>query len=113
MLRHMADAEATFVATNVNPDFCDVDGCVVPFEIEQRLTEEKTQYSPTVFARGGKVLPVGAVIRGVVGNAGKGVLSGVSQGDGDIVTTEGSKVLFVHGRAACHHGHEVEMNVKT
>lgn len=111
--KHIADAEDVFVAINVNPDFCEVDGCVVGFDIKQVLSEERTAYSRDVFSRGKRVLPVGSVIKGVVGNAGKGVLSGVSQGDGDIITDEGSDCLFVNGRPACHHGHKVRMNVKS
>lgn len=113
MLRQFADAEDEFVVANVNPDFCRVDGCVVPFEIKQTLSSEKDAYSKDVFSRGKKVLKLGSVIRGVVGNAGEGVQSGVAEGSGDSVTIEGSKVLFVNGKAACHDFHQVEMNVKT
>src|SRR5262249_22628478 len=113
MLKHIADAETKFVVVNVNPDFCKVHGKVTPFDIHQKLNSEKAQYAPDFFARGEKVLHVGSVIKGVVGNAGKGVLSGGSQGSCDCVTKEGARNLFVHGKAVCHHGHEVVMNVKT
>jgi hypothetical protein len=113
MLRHFADKEAKFVVVNVTPDFCRVDGSVTAFDIKQELSSERANYSPDVFSRGGKVLHVGSIIRGVVGNAGEGVGSTVSQETGDVITTEGSKLLFVNGKGACHHGHEVLMNVKT
>jgi uncharacterized Zn-binding protein involved in type VI secretion len=113
MLKHIADAESEFVVVNVNPDFCEVDGCVVGFDIHQELTKERADYSPDVFSRGGKVLHVGSIVKGVQGNAGKGIESGVSQGDGDVIVEEGSKLLFVNGKAVAHHGHRVTMNVKT
>lgn len=111
-MKHIIDAESEFVVTNVNPNFCRVDGQVIPFEIAQRLCEEKTDYSPSLFSRGVKVLHVGSITKGVVGNAGEGVLSGVSQGDGHSIAIEGSERLFVHGRAVCHDGHQAYMNVK-
>ncbi len=113
MARHIADAESTMVVLNVVPDFCDVDGKVVPFDISQKLDSEKAEYSPDTTARGEKVLHVGSVIRGVIGNAGAGVLSGVSEGSGDVVTVTGSEILFVNGKAVCRHDDEVEMNVET
>lgn len=113
MLRQFADKEALFAVINVTPDFCRVDGSVTAFDIKQVLSNERANYSPNVTSRGSKVLRVGSIIRGVEGNAGEGVGSTVSQGSGDVVTTEGSKILFVNGKAACHHGHQVEMNAKT
>jgi hypothetical protein len=112
MPKHIADAEMDFVVVNVNPDFCEVDEKVVPFEISQELSSEKTQYSPNVYSRGQRVLPEGAIVEGVVGNAGKGVLSTVSEGQGHSITIEGSDRLKVNGRRTCHHGHQVKMNVK-
>lgn len=111
-MKHIVDAEAEFVVTNVNPNFCRVDGKVIPFEISQNLSEEKTEYSPSLLSRGEKVLYVGSVTKGVVGNAGEGVLSGVSQDDGHSIAIEGSERLFVHGKAVCHDGHQALMNVK-
>ena len=113
MLKHVADAESEFVVVNVTPDFCKVNGKVTPFDIHQKLMSEKAEYAPDFFSRGAKVLHEGSVIKAVVGNAGKGVLSGVSQGDGDSVMIEGARHLFVHGKAVSHHGHEAVMNVKT
>ena len=112
-MKHIADAEPGFVVTNINPDFCRVDGSVVPFEIKQELPEESSEsYAQDFFSRGKQVLHVGSFIKGVVGNAGEGVLSGVSQGDGDSIMDEGSDRLFVHGKPVCHHGHRALMNVK-
>ena len=113
MLKHVADAESQFVVVNVTPDFCKVNGKVTPFDIYQKLDSEKTAYAPDFFSLGTKVLHEGSVIKAVIGNAGKGVLSGVSQGSGDSVIIEGAPHLFVHGKAVSHDGHEVLMNVKT
>jgi hypothetical protein len=112
MPKHIADAEDKFVVTNINPDFCCVDGAYVAFDISQVLVKEKADYSKDVFSRGGRVLKVGSVIEGVVGNAGEGVLSGVSVQAGHSITIEGSDLLFVNGKKTCHHGHKVLMNVK-
>ena len=111
MLKHVADAESDFVITNVTPDFCKVDGSVCAFDIAQHLSSERTSYSENTFARGQKVLKEGSVIRGVKGNAGKGVLSGVSQGKGDCVVIEGADNLLVNGKRVAHHGHRAYMNV--
>lgn len=113
MLKHIADAETKFVVVNVNPDFCKVDGEVVAFDISRAVSEERASYAQDFFARGEKVLPVGSVVQGVEGNAGEGIFSGVAAEKGDNVTTTGSPVLFVNGRAVCRHDDEVEMNVKT
>jgi hypothetical protein len=112
MAKHIADAESAFVVVNVNPDFCRVNGDVVPFDIVQVLSSEKSDYSPDFFARGKKVLNEGSVIRGVEGNAGEGVLSGVSQGDGHVVITEGTDHFFVNGKRVCRHEDQCLMNVK-
>jgi hypothetical protein len=111
MLKHIADAETEFVVINVNPDFCDVDGEVIPFDIYQVMSSERAEYAPDFFSRGGKVLLEGTIIRGVVGNAGEGVLSGVSQGKGDCIPIEGTDHLLSHGRRVCRHHHRCLMNV--
>lgn len=110
---HIADGEVEFKVVNIVPDFCEVDGEVCPFDIERDLSNEKSSYAPNVRARGERVLPVGSVIKGVVGNAGSGVVSGVSLEGGDVVTIEGAKSVFAHGRAVCRHDDLVLMNAKT
>ncbi len=77
---HIADAEPTFKVLNIDPDMCFVNGAVVPFEIYRELPPELSDYSPNVNARGCKVLHVDSIVQGVIGNAGSGVISGVSQG---------------------------------
>jgi hypothetical protein len=112
MARHIADAEAGFVVVNVNPDFCEVDGDVVPFDIYQMLSSENADYSPDVFARGAKVLKEGSVVRSVIGNAGAGILSGVSQGAGHSIMIEGTDHFTVNGKRVCRHDDHCLMNVK-
>jgi hypothetical protein len=111
MAKHIADAEG-FRVVNVNPDYCEVDGEVVPFDIVQVLSEEKAEYAPHFYARGKRVLRMGAIIRGVVGNAGRGVLSGVAEEEGDTVMVDGTENLHVGGKRVCRHGDECLMNVK-
>jgi hypothetical protein len=109
-MKHIADAEAEFYVANVNPDFCKVHGKVVAFDISQVASSERTDYSPNFFARGKKVIKEGSVIRGTVGNAGKGVLSKVSGAKGHAIMTEGTDHLLVNGKRVCRHLDECLMN---
>jgi len=111
-MKHIADGESGFVVVNTSPDFCDVDGTVVPFDISQVLSSAVNEYGKHFFSRGERVLRVGTIVDGIEGNAGEGVISGVSQGDGHTIVVEGSERLFVGGFAVAHHGHRVLMNVK-
>jgi hypothetical protein len=112
MSGHGADAESVFVAINVTPDFCKVHKHVVPYDIWRDLSHEKENYASTVHGRGHKVLKVGSVVQGVVGDAGKGIISGVSQGHGNVRTIEGSATIHVEGKPLCRHGDVVLMNIK-
>ncbi len=112
-MKHLADAESGFVVLNISPDFCEVDGAVIPFDLVRDLTPERASYSKDVFSRGAKVLKVGSVVQGVEGNAGAGVFSAVAEETGDVEMVEGSQMLFVNGKAAVHHGHHVLMNSKS
>jgi hypothetical protein len=78
-MKHLADAESVFVVVNINPDFCEVDGSVIPFDIARDLSPERAAYSKDVFSRGARVLKVGSVVQGVEGNAGAGVFSSVAE----------------------------------
>jgi hypothetical protein len=111
--KHIADAESTWKVCNINPDMCIVNGQVVPFEIYQVLTPEKSNYASTVHARGCKVLKVDSIIKGVIGNAGKGVSSGVSQGSGDTIVNEGAQSVRVEGKLGARHLDLCDMNVKS
>ena len=111
--KHIADAEDSWKVCNINPDMCIVNGQVVPFEIYQELPPEKSNYAHTVHARGCKVLHVDSIIKGVIGNAGKGVCSGVSQGSGDTIVNEGAKSVHVEGKLGARHLDLCDMNVKS
>jgi hypothetical protein len=110
---HIADAEGKFKVVNISPDFCIVNGVVVPFEIMRELPPEKADYAHKVHARGEKVLHIDSVVQGVVGNAGSGVSSGVSQGGGDTQILEGAPKVRVQGKLCARHGDLCDMNVKT
>jgi Domain of unknown function (DUF4150) len=71
---------------------------------------EQAAYSHTVFARGEKVLMVDSIVKGVAGNAGSGVRSGVSLGAGNVKIVAGSQTVFVESRAVARHGDLCEMN---
>ena len=111
--RHIADAEAQFMVVNVTPDFCKVNGVVVPFDIFQILPPERSNYARKVNARGEKVLHVASIVKGVIGNAGQGVSSGVSQGGGDSVVIEGAPKVRVEGQLTARHRDLCQMNVKS
>ena len=108
--KHIADAESTFKVVNIDPDMCFVNGTVVPFEIYRELPPEKSNYSPNVNARGCKVLHVNSVTQGVIGNAGSGVISGVSQGAGNNIVLEGAQSVRVNGQRCARHNDLVGMN---
>lgn len=108
--KHIADAEGDFTISNVTPDFCKVGKDVIPFDISRTLKPENANYAKSVFARGEKTLTIQSIIAGVDGNAGKGVKSGVSLGDGNSQVQEGSGSVFIEGKKAARHGDEVEMN---
>lgn len=108
--KHIADAEGDFTISNVTPDFCKVGKDVIPFDINRTLKPEKASYAQSVFARGEKTLTIQSIIAGVDGNAGKGVKSGVSLGDGNSQVQEGSGSVFIEGKKTARHGDEVQMN---
>ena len=107
---HIADAESTFRVVNINPDMCFVNGTVVPFDIYRELPPELCNYSHNVHGRGCMVLHVDSVIQGVVGNAGSGVISGVSQGGGNNIVHEGAQKVRVEGALVARHYDRVGMN---
>ena len=111
--RHIADAEAAWKVCNINPDFCKVNGVVVPFEISRELPPEKADYAKQVRARGEKVLHIDSIVSGVDGNAGSGVSSGVSQGGGDVAIIEGAPLVRVEGKLCARHLDLCDMNVKS
>ena len=108
--RHIADAESTFRVININPDMCFVNGAVVPFEIYRELPPELSNYSHNVHARGCMVLHVDSITQGVIGNAGSGVISGVSQGAGNNIILKGAQSVRVNGQLCARHNDLVGMN---
>ena len=107
--RHVADAEAGFRVVNINPDFCRVCGKVVPFDIYREMPPERRNYASTVRARGAKILKVDSIISGVIGNAGQGVMSGVSQSSGDFWMTQVEPTVQTEGKHTVRHNEPVQM----
>jgi hypothetical protein len=110
--KHVADGESEFFVLNITPDFCKVGNAIVAFDIAQLLSSDKDAYSETVFARSEKVLLVDSFVKGVIGNAGRGFQSEVSQAQGHSKIVEGSKSVFVESRMTARHHDLVEMNGK-
>jgi Domain of unknown function (DUF4150) len=108
--KHIADAEGAFKVVNVPPDVCKVGKKEIPFDIFQVLTPEKSDYAKTVFARGNPVLMQNSVIQAVIGDAGEGVASTVSEGGGHTKIITGAPTVFVEGRPVARHMEDVLMN---
>lgn len=108
---HIADAENDFFVMAVTPDMCKVGKIIVAFEPMQMLPPEKGRYSERTFARSEKILMINSVVKGMKGNAGKGVLSGVAVGSGNSVIKQGSETVFVEDRMVARDGDEVDINV--
>ncbi|EOJ6718319.1 DUF4150 domain-containing protein [Escherichia coli] len=106
---HIGDGECRFRVVCSSPDVCEVGGYKVPFDSYQTLDSER-QYSSTVWARGCRALNVGSVIAGTQSNAGKGVISGTSQGTGDCVILTGSPTVTIEGKPVAYHGSVVGIN---
>lgn len=106
---HIGDGESRFRVVCSSPDVCEVGGYKVPFDSYQTLDSER-QYSSTVWARGCRALNVGSVIAGTQSNAGKGVISGTSQGTGDCVILTGSPTVTIEGKPVAYHGSVVGIN---
>jgi hypothetical protein len=109
---HVANAEQQFFCIAVTPDMCRVGKHVVAFKPVQFLPPEKSSYSTSVFARDEKILLVDSIVSGVKGNAGKGLDSGVSLGNGHTNIVEGSRTVFIEDRMVARVDDEVDMNVK-
>lgn len=110
--KHVANREAQWVALNVTPDFCQVGDDVIPFDIARTLDRDKVLYATTVFARGEPVLMIDSVAAGVVGNAGRGVKSTVSQAAGHVWVRGGSSSVYAEGRKLARHLDPCLMNCR-
>lgn len=108
--KHVANREKIYLAINTTPDMCVVEGNIVPFDIYQTIDQDKTAYSTKVFARGQPVLMVDSIIKGVIGNAGEGFVSGVSIANGHVKIMDGSPKVFAEKRKLARHLDPVEMN---
>jgi hypothetical protein len=96
-------------AINTKKDYCQVGNKKVPFDIVCDLAKA-ISHSETVFANDKPVLNVTHRIPGMVGNAGRGLESGVSQLAGEIVLTNGSSTVIINDQASVRHGDDCKMN---
>lgn len=108
--KHIANHERIYLAINSSPDVCKIHDDIVAFDIYQTLDNEKMAFSTNVFARKQPILLEGSVVRGVVGNAGEGVKSGVAISNGHIKVLEGCGNVFVQKRRVARHQDPIEMN---
>ncbi|MBK8254732.1 MAG: DUF4150 domain-containing protein [Polyangiaceae bacterium] len=107
--KHITDKEVKFVAVNTSPDVCIVGGVPVPFDISRTL-DHAVVHSNNVRARGHWVLRIGDVVAGVDGDAGSGIISGTSQGAGDVIFKTGANSVRANKIIVCRHQCRVEMN---
>ncbi len=105
--KHIADKEAEFVAVNGPPDMCRVGNSVIPFDITDTLDKARDP-SANVHARGNPVLTQTTRVNSVAGDAGSGVVSGVSRGH--TIVLQGSSTVFVNGKPCARHDDPVGMN---
>ncbi len=110
--KHIANREVLWVALNVSPDFCQVGNTIVPFDIARTLNQDKVLYARSVFARGQPVMMLDSVARGVMGNAGRGVDSLVSQNQGHVWVRSGSTTVYAEGRPLARHLDQCLMNAE-
>ncbi len=82
---------------------------MVPFDIICDLSKATT-FSRNVIANSKNTLTVTHRIQGVVGNAGEGIESGVSQLAGEVVLTNGSPTVIISGKSSVRDGDECLMN---
>lgn len=111
--RHLAIKKQQFKVISIGPDFCEVEGHIIPYDISRDLTAEKSNYSQETFAQGVPLLHVESVIQGVMGDMGAGIISGTSLQTGDVVLIEGHDNVLVEGSPVSRHLHQVLMNVKS
>jgi hypothetical protein len=109
--QHIQDRESDFYIVNIVPDLCKVNGKVIAYEISRDLSHE-LEYEQSMHARGEPVVRRGSTIRGVEGNQGAGIHSGVSLEGGDNLATHGSSTVHVKGQPICRHYDFVLMNGK-
>ena len=107
---HVADAEEDFYIIAITPDMCKVGKKTVAYEPSQKLVNEKSQYSKKVFARDVPTLMVGSVVQGLLGNAGKGVHSGVSGKQGHSQILKNDRTVWIEDRQVAAHTDLAIMN---
>lgn len=109
-IKHIANREIISIAANVNPDFCRVGNKVIPFDIARKLDRDKLLYAQRVFARGQPVVLHNSIASGVIGNAGRGVASQVSRGDGHVWMEDNDCTVYAEDRRVVRHKDPCWMN---
>ncbi|OHT25019.1 hypothetical protein A3Q29_15650 [Providencia stuartii] len=107
--KHVGDGESQFKVVSSAPDVCKVGTSFIPFDSFQTLDSQK-QYVLSVKARGHFTLNVGSIIKGTQSNAGSGIISGTSLGNGDCQIITGSPSVRIEGQPAAQHGSLTLMN---
>lgn len=107
--KHIGSQESQYMAISTAPDVCMVGNIPVPFDSFQDLSHIKS-YVTNVRARGKSILTVGSVIAGTQSNAGKGISSGTSLGNGDCTIITGVPHIKCKGMPVARQDSLVAMN---
>ncbi len=109
--KHIAHRSRYFFAVSITPDFCKVGDKVVPFDIAQTLDQEYRSYTQQVFSESIPILLVDSIVRGVQGNAGQGIHSGVSLATGQSRILTGDEGVIIEDKCVAREGNLVDMNM--
>lgn len=107
--KHIGSQESQYMVISTAPDVCMVGIVPVPFDSFQDLSHIK-RYVTNVRARGKPILTVGSVIAGTQSNAGKGISSGTSLGNGDCTIITGVPHIKCKGMPVARQDSLVAMN---
>jgi uncharacterized Zn-binding protein involved in type VI secretion len=107
--KHIGSQESQYMVISTAPDVCMVGIVPVPFDSFQDLSHIKS-YVTNVRARGKPILTVGSVIAGTQSNAGKGISSGTSLGNGDCTIITGVPHIKCKGMPVARQDSLVAMN---
>jgi hypothetical protein len=106
--RHIGNESNWQVACTM-PDYCQVGNSVVPFDTSATISKQILS-SPNVKAQGECVYRIGDLHKGVKGDAGKGIPSATSQGNGCVKFIEGQGNVKANGIPVVRHDNRCMIN---
>lgn len=107
--QHLANADSVWKAIASFPDFCRVGSSITAFDSSATL-ENPVRYSPNVIAAGREVYREGDLFQGILGDAGRHVVSGTSLDSGCVLILEGQRNVKVNGLPVARHDSPCTVN---